>query len=109
MSFEYAYTLNLIVTDWAGHPDAIVVPLLGWVAVYQQELLANIDKGREAIQFEADILDQSKVDLSLSLPLTERVIVTRQADGSMSNDHVGEPSLATDFGNSPELLEWRVD
>ena len=30
LSFEYQYTLNLILTDYAGHPDSVMLPLLGW-------------------------------------------------------------------------------
>ena len=44
LSFEYAYTLQVIVLDYAGHADAVVVPLLAWVARNQPELLDNPDK-----------------------------------------------------------------
>lgn len=41
LSFEYQYTLNLIVADYAGHPDSVMLPLLEWVQVNQSELLSN--------------------------------------------------------------------
>lgn len=91
LSFEYSYTLNIILTDFAGHPDAIAIPLFAWVLVNQRELMENPEKGRDAIKFEADILDNSKVDLSITLPLTERVIVKRQADGTLQVSHPAEP------------------
>ncbi|WP_417787529.1 phage tail protein [Stutzerimonas xanthomarina] len=91
LSFEYSYTLNIILTDFAGHPDAIAIPLFAWVLVNQRELMENQEKGRDAIKFEADILDNSKVDLSITLPLTERVIVKRQADGTLQVSHPAEP------------------
>ena len=93
LSFEYSYTLNLILTDFAGHPDAVAIPLFAWVLVNQRELMENQERGRDAIKFEADILDNSKVDLSITLPLTERVIVKRQADGTLHVDHPEEPQL----------------
>lgn len=93
LSFEYAYTLNVILTDFAGHPDALMIPLLAWLLVNQHELLANQEKGKEAIKFEADILDDSKVDLSIALPLTERVIVKKQDDGTLQVRHPDEPQL----------------
>jgi hypothetical protein len=93
LSFEYSYTLNLILTDFAGHPDAVAIPLFAWVLVNQRELMENQEKGRDAIKFEADILDNSKVDLSITLPLTERVIVKAQADGTLQVDHPEEPQL----------------
>ncbi len=93
LSFEYAYTLNVILTDFAGHPDALMIPLLAWLMVNQHELLANLEKGKEAIKFEADILDNSKVDLSIELPLTERVIVKKLDDGTLQTSHPDEPQL----------------
>lgn len=93
LSFEYSYTLNLILTDFAGHPDAVAIPLFAWVLLNQRELMENHEKGRDAIKFEADILDNSKVDLSITLPLTERVIVKQQADGTLHVDHPVEPQL----------------
>ena len=93
LSFEYSYTLNVILTDYAGHPDAVAIPLLAWLLVNQPELLTNLEKGKTAIAFEADVLDNSKVDLSLKLPLTERVIVKKQDDGSLQVNHPNEPEL----------------
>lgn len=114
LSFEYSYTLNVILTDFAGHPDAVAIPLLAWVMVNQHELLANQEKGKTAIAFEADVLDNSKVDLSLKLPLTERVIVKRMDDGTLQVDHPPEPQLDEFFpagpwqlfGNGELLAEW---
>ncbi|MBH3353971.1 phage tail protein [Pseudomonas stutzeri] len=93
LSFEYSYTLNVILTDFAGHPDAVAIPLLAWVMVNQHELLANLEKGKTAIAFEADVLDNSKVDLSIKLPLTERVVVKKQATGALDVTHPAEPQL----------------
>ena len=97
LSFEYSYTLNIILTDFAGHPDAVAIPLFAWVLINQRELMENQEKGRDAIKFEADILDNSKVDLSITLPLTERVIVKRMPDGTLHVDHPQEPQLEPHF------------
>lgn len=93
LSFEYSYTLNVILTDYAGHPDAVVIPLLAWLRTNQPELLTNLEKGKTAIGFEADVLDNSKVDLSFKLALTERVIVKPQPNGSLQVSHPDEPEL----------------
>ncbi|WP_263264889.1 phage tail protein [Pseudomonas sp. RIT-PI-S] len=93
LSFEYAYTLNVILTDYAGHPDAVAIPLLAWLGQHQRELLHDLEKAREAITFEADLLDNSKVDLAIKLPLTERVIVKTEEDGSLRVVHPPEPPL----------------
>tara|TARA_Y100001949_G_scaffold163033_3_gene156583 strand:- start:1098 stop:1583 length:486 start_codon:yes stop_codon:yes gene_type:complete len=116
LSFEYSYTLNIILTDFAGHPDAVAIPLFAWVLLNQRELMENQEKGRDAIKFEADILDNSKVDLSITLPLTERVIVKRQADGTLQVSHPAEPvvddelflvpAMRVETSDGELLAEW---
>jgi hypothetical protein len=103
LSFEYEYTLNVILTDYAGHPDAIAVPLFAWLRVHQPELLTNLEKSRDGVKFEADILDRNKVDLSITLPLSERVIV-KELEGELHIEHVGEPPLEQPF----EAQSWQL-
>ena len=93
LSFEYGYTLQVILTDFAGHPDSVFVPLLTWLRRQQPELLTNLERGKDAIGFEADVLDGGKVDMALSLPLTERVIVKRNADDTLDISHPDEPDF----------------
>jgi hypothetical protein len=97
LSWEYAYTLQLILLDYAGHPDTVMLPLLAWVRVHQNELLANLDNAKEGLQFEADIIDKSKVDLSISLPLTERVVIGQDEAGNPTISHPAEPQAALAF------------
>jgi len=115
LSFEYSFDLQVILTDFAGHPDSVMLPLLGWLSVNQSELLENLNKSAEGIQFEADILDNSKVDLSLTLPLTERVVVGKDADGNATIHHPGEPQQVAAFldpawrpGDQGTGSEWIV-
>jgi len=91
LSFEYTFDLQIILTDFAGHPDSVMLPLLGWLSVHQSELLENLNKSTDGIQFEADILDSSRVDMSLTLPLTERVVVGKDDEGNTTTRHLGEP------------------
>lgn len=106
LSFEYSYTLNLIFTDYAGHPDTIAIPLFAWILVNQRELMENVDRSKTAVAFEADVLDNSKVDLSIKLPLTERVIVKRQDDGNLVVNHPPEPVVDDDPFTMPGLELW---
>ena len=93
LSFEYTYSLQVLLTDFAGHPDSVFIPVLEWLRRQQPELLTNLERGKDAIAFEADILDGGKVDMSLKLPLTERVIVKRLDDGSLDISHPEEPDF----------------
>lgn len=81
LSFEYVYTLTMILTDYAGDLAAVSIPVLDWLTVNQSELMANLDKVHKGIKFEAEILANDKVDLAIQLPLTERVIVKQTSEG----------------------------
>lgn len=81
ISFEYQYTLTLIVVDFGGSSDAIMVPLLAWLRANQSELFFNPDRQRDGVTFEADILNHSTVDLAIKIPLTERVTVLVDGPG----------------------------
>ena len=101
LSFEYGYELQIILTDFPGHPDSIMLPLLGWLRQHQPEVLTNLER---TIAFEVDVLDHSKVDMSLRLPLTERVIVTRQPDGTHSVIHAPDRPY-TEYEASGESIQ----
>lgn len=99
LSWEYGYKLQVILTDFAGHPDTVILPLLGWVSVHQSELLTNLTKSAEGIQFEADIIDASKVDMAITLQLTERVVVGKDHQGATTITHAAEPQPSPDFAS----------
>jgi hypothetical protein len=115
LSFEYSFDLQIILTDYAGHPDSVMLPLLGWLSVHQSELLENLNMSAGGIQFEADVLDNNKVDMSLTLPLTERVVVGQDDEGNTTIHHPGEPIRAAAFldpnwipGTQSRSDEWVV-
>lgn len=103
ISFEYAYTLNLVFTDYAGHPDAIMAPLLDWLRVHQPELLANFDT-QSKVEFEADILANDAVDLSIKIPLTERVGTHKRQAGGYDLVHYPEPQLESTL----QAQHWQI-
>ncbi len=94
LSWEYGYTLRVVVTDYAQHADTLVLPVLRWVAKHQPELLSNPDRQKTGIRFEADLLNKSSMDLAILLTLTERVVVRDNPDApGLLAHHVPEPPL----------------
>lgn len=93
LSFEYAYTLNMILTDYTGDLAAISIPVLDWIRVNQSELMANLDKAHAGIKFEAEILANDKVDLAIQLHLTERVIVKKDQQ-TITTEYPAEPQYS---------------
>ncbi|WP_330565247.1 phage tail protein [Pseudomonas yamanorum] len=115
LSFEYSFDLQIILTEFAGHPDSVILPILGWLSVNQSELLENLDKVKDGIQFEADILDKDKVDLSITLQLTERVAVGNDEQGNTTVKHPNEPQYVAGYldpnwkpGAQGNASEWIV-
>lgn len=104
LSFEYSYTVELLLTDYPGSADAVAIPLLAWVRQHQSELLANQNKHAESIKFEVEILNNDLADMSIRLPLTERVIVKPQADGTLQVSHPAEPALTEALPAGPIQL-----
>lgn len=113
ISFEYRYTLRLVVMDYSAHPDAIVVPLMAWLRVNQPEIMDNPALRESAVRFETDFLNNESVDFQIDIDLTERVIVQRPADTPQAPSearwvvqHPDEPERIGDF---PIAEHWRVE
>ncbi|SDE41610.1 phage tail protein [Paraburkholderia lycopersici] len=98
LSFQYSYTLNVIVTDFAGDADELFVALIAWVQLNQPDLVMNDDTRKNGIAFEVDHLTQTTCDVSIKLQLTESVIVKTDDAGTRTITHVDEP-----------VYEWNVD
>jgi len=96
LSFEYAYKLNVIIIDFGGDEDALMVPLLEWVQHHQPDLLNHPDQRQHGIRFIVDINNHNSADISLEIELTERVIVKRE-DRKLRIQHAGEPVQAPDY------------
>lgn len=90
LSFEYRYTLEMVITDFAGAPEAVMLPVLQWLTRHQAELLAT-PTNREKLTFEVDVLADNLVDLAIKLPLTERIRVARDDQGNLQLQHLPEP------------------
>ena len=121
LSFEYAYTAKLFVLDYAGHADAIMVPLRAWAKRQQPELFDNPERRAQGIRFAAEYLSTDTIDLSVEMDLTERVIVRPRAggpDGALEAEHPPE-ALPIGWSDKPEhwslwfrdelLAEWDHD
>lgn len=90
-SFEWRYTMNLLITDYAGDPNILWSALLDWVRVNQSALL-DAHSLHEQIRFEVDILADDKVDLDIKLPLTENVLAGFDDDGRPTVEATDEPT-----------------
>ncbi|MDC8757510.1 phage tail protein [Janthinobacterium fluminis] len=99
LSFEYRFKLNLIITDFAGDADAIMVALIAWLKAHQVDLMGNEEKRRTGISFEVDFNNHETVDISIKLDLTERVVVQRGEQGRLDVTHLAEPQMTPAYAD----------
>lgn len=86
-SFEIRYTLNVIITDFATDSRILFIAILNWLRINQPDALIG---NRQAMQFDADILDNKSADFAIELQLTENVNVVQNDDGGFDMQYAGE-------------------
>ncbi|WP_243078905.1 phage tail protein [Pantoea sp. MQR6] len=96
ISWEYRYTLNVVVTDFTGDQNLLMAPILFWLRDNQPDALQNAAEREQLFTFEVDILGNGVCDLSLNLKLTER-IVAQEVDGAMQVSAAPEPEQPDEF------------
>lgn len=95
LSYEYIYSLNIILEAFPGDQNVVFAVVVEWVKQHQPDILANPDKRANGIRFEADILNSQSANISIDLKLTERVIVSVQ-EGKYHVEAVPEPENPLD-------------
>lgn len=73
-SFEYRYTLNVVVTDYAGDIATLIVPMMAYLRTNQPEILENPQIRENAFKFQVDYNNNNTADISFEIQLTERVV-----------------------------------
>ncbi len=115
LSFEYAATVQIVVLDHAGAPDAIVLPLLVWLRTHQPDYFDNPALREQAFRFEAEYNNATTIDLSIELDLTERVHVQPTdpsdptAPGRYQVQHLGEPPHPGHLATTEHWEFWLRD
>ncbi len=96
LSWEYRYTLNVVITDFTGDQNLLMAPVALWMRENQPDALQNSEARERLFTFEVDILANDRCDISMDLKLTERVIVTEE-DGKARIEAVPEPDAPEEF------------
>ena len=82
LSHLYKIPARVIVTDYRGAADDIVIPVLEWLQIHEPGLDPT-----NTLRIEVEILDNKTIDLALTIRLTERVIV-KEENGQRTIRHV---------------------
>jgi len=101
LSYQYAYTATLVLTDFSGVPNLLMAHIIAWLKLNQP------DRGeRKALDFSAEILSNSEVDIEIRIPLTEFIQVT-ETDGTLTAETKAEVIYTPDFIEDDTSSEWR--
>ena len=95
LSLEYRYTANIVVQDYAGEVDDLMVPILAWIAQHQPELLQRTDQ--EPFRFESELLDAETADVSIFIDLDEAVRVSAKEGGGFTAERADPAGDADSF------------
>lgn len=90
LSFENQYTLNVVVTDFTGDIELLLVPIQAWLRIHQADIMTTDEGRKKGFTYFADINSNDSADISISLMLTERTIV-REDGAKLHVESVPEP------------------
>lgn len=104
LSFEYRYTATLVITDFIGSADTLILPILAWLRYNQADRADS-----KSLDFIAELLDNDSVDIEIKVELSEAVSVTSNPNGTVTASHNPEPIFVGTFGSDPNpLSEWEL-
>lgn len=90
LSFENQYTLNVVVTDFTGDIELLLVPIQAWLRIHQADIMTTDEGRKKGFTYFADINSNDSADISISLMLTERTLVREDGD-KLHVESVPEP------------------
>ncbi|CNE08705.1 phage tail protein [Yersinia kristensenii] len=90
LSFEKQYTLNVVVTDFTGDIDLLLVPIMAWLRENQPDIMTTDEGQKKGFTWYTDINNDNSIDVSINLLLTERTLV-REVDSALHVQNIPEP------------------
>ncbi|WP_431296766.1 phage tail protein [Rahnella sp. PAMC 25559] len=90
LSFENRYTLDIVVTDYTGDINLLIVPVNVWLREHQPDIMTTEDGKKRGFTYVADINSDDSKDVRMSLQLTERTIV-KEVDRRLNVTPLDEP------------------
>ncbi|MBK1874585.1 phage tail protein [Marinobacter sp. 1-3A] len=98
LSHNYTLPVRLIVTDYAGEVDHIIIPILSWLQIREPG-----HDPMTTLSFEAELLNNDSYDISVTVNITERVIVKATPAGLDVEHVLPEPPLVMN-----DDAEWQI-
>lgn len=98
VSHSNKYTAQIIITDWCESLEELTVPLLCWL----QRNETDHNPSTPRIRYEADIINNSSADISLTVELSDSVKVSDDGTVHVCSEVIPE----REFNGTNPLDEW---
>lgn len=99
LTHEWQYCAQLVFVDFAQDTDVLTTALIQWLRIYEPD-----QPPEEAISIEAEITSETSCDLLLRVRLSERVIVSMNAEkGILESRH-----LMNTFDDDDAHAQWAL-
>ncbi|MEH3407107.1 phage tail protein [Enterobacter quasiroggenkampii] len=92
LSFEKRYVLNAKVSGFTGDSEGFFVPVLAWLRENQPDIFTLDDGRKNGYTFAIVLNDDATMDISISMQLTERILVSEE-QGILHTTYSPEPPL----------------
>lgn len=102
LSFENRYTLDIVITDYTGDLNLLIVPVNVWLREHQPDIMTTEEGKKRGFTYVADINNDDSKDVRMSLQLTERTIV-KEADRRLTVTPLDESPLPVPVNRPMEL------
>lgn len=107
LGFEYRYNLTIAVSDFKDNLDAIMVPLLAWLARFQPDRLRLAS--HEALTFDVQSPSTGQINATIVVALTEQALVEVDEEGRYTVTYVPEPDYDPGFAGVPDTARlWTL-
>ncbi|WP_313378645.1 phage tail protein [Achromobacter insolitus] len=91
LSHEYRFTLSIIITDFTGEADTVMLPVLAWMLINQADAFATPEQRENALSFMVDFNNSESMDIEIQAQITERVTVQATPNQGYAVQHQTEP------------------
>lgn len=102
LSFENRYRLDIVVTDYTGDINLLIVPVNVWLREHQPDIMTTEEGKKRGFTYVADINSDDSKDVRMSLQLTERTIV-KEDDRRLNVTPLDEPPPPVPVNRPMEL------
>lgn len=92
LSSEKRYVLNAKVSGFKGDSEGFFVPVLAWLRENQPDIFTLDDGRKNGYTFAIVLNDDATMDISISMQLTERILVSEE-QGVLHTTYSPEPPL----------------